>query len=104
MRRRPTRKEIYEALHPETKQYVAGAHAANKAMGNATAPDAVASFTAATAKATGRAERTIRAAAQRGEALARGAADPIFAPFSKRLSPGFQAAVERFMKERRDRR
>lgn len=48
--------EIYKALHPVTKAGVAGAHAANRSMGrDPTAENAVASFAAATAKATGKA-------------------------------------------------
>jgi hypothetical protein len=50
------RKEAYEALHPETRAHIAGAHAANRAMGNASANLAPA-FTADTAKKTGQSER-----------------------------------------------
>jgi hypothetical protein len=38
--------------------------------------------------------------AARRRALERGAADPMFEPFSKRLAPDFQAAVDRFMAEK----
>jgi hypothetical protein len=57
------RKAIYEELHPETK---AGAAGANARWGK---DDATANFAAATADATGKAERTVRLAAARGEAL-----------------------------------
>ena len=91
------RKEIYEALHPETKH---GGDRRSEARSSGTDCHLKNDrFTAATAKATGKAERTIRAAAQRGAALARGAADPIFQPFSKRIAPGFAEAVERFLAE-----
>ena len=62
------RKAIYEELHPETKQHVAGAHGANKAMGNASENSALA-FTASTADATGKSRRSVEIAAARGEAL-----------------------------------
>ena len=45
------RKAAYIALHPETKAHVAGAHAANRSMGNAAAKLAIA-FTADTAAKT----------------------------------------------------
>lgn len=61
------RKEAYEALHPDTKAHVAGALASNRAQGNATANLATASFVADTAAKTGRAERTVRRDAERGE-------------------------------------
>jgi ParB-like chromosome segregation protein Spo0J len=68
------RKEAYLALHPQTKKGVAGANAANKAMGNATAKLSVASetksFAADQAALTGKSERTIRRNAQRAEAIA----------------------------------
>jgi ParB-like chromosome segregation protein Spo0J len=64
------RKAIYLELHPETAQHVAGAHASNEAQGNAAANFAVASFASATAEATGKAERTIRLDAERGEKVA----------------------------------
>ena len=60
------RKAAYIALHPETKAHVAGAHAANRTMGNAAAKLAIA-FTADTAAKTNRSERDIRRDAQRGE-------------------------------------
>lgn len=59
------RKEIYEALHPETKHGAAGAAGRWDAVANY----ATASFTADAAAKTGRAERTIRQDAARGEAL-----------------------------------
>lgn len=61
------RKAIYEALHPETKQHVAGAHASNAAQGNAAAKLAVASFTSSTSGATGKSERAVQRDAERGE-------------------------------------
>ncbi len=63
------RKAIYEELHPETKAGVAGAHAANKAMGRDATDNLSAAFATATADATGKDERSIRRAAARGEAL-----------------------------------
>jgi ParB family transcriptional regulator, chromosome partitioning protein len=57
------RKEIYEALHPETRQHVAGGHAKN---GGAT--DKL-SFADDTAKATGVDARTVRRDAHRGERI-----------------------------------
>ena len=59
------RKVLYEALHPETIAHVAGAHAANRKMGNASANLAPA-FTKATADATGQSERAVRPACLRG--------------------------------------
>lgn len=53
----------------EPRGYPCRSVTANKAMGNATAESAVASFSVATAKATGRAKRTIRDAAARGNRL-----------------------------------
>ncbi len=55
------RKEAYEALHPETKAHVAGAHGANRVMGNASANLAPA-FTADTARRTGQSERKVQRA------------------------------------------
>ena len=60
------RKDAYLALHPDTARHVAGAHASNKAQGNAAANLAVA-FTTDTAAKTGRSERDIRRDAHRGE-------------------------------------
>lgn len=56
------RKAIYEELHPETVEHVAGG------KGNATADklSAVPSFAASTASATGKDERTVRRDAERG--------------------------------------
>lgn len=61
-------KAIHEALHPETKAHVAGAHASNKAQGNASANLAVA-FTADTAAKTGQSERAVQRDAERGSTL-----------------------------------
>ncbi len=58
------RKAIYEELHPET---MAGAFNGNQHTGVVSENSA---FTTATADATGKAERTVRLAAARGEALA----------------------------------
>lgn len=60
------RKEAYEALHPETRAHVAGAHGSNRAQGNASAKLAPA-FTADTAANTGQSERAVQRDAQRGE-------------------------------------
>lgn len=57
------RKEIYEALHPETKQHVAGGKARQDS-----ASDKL-SFAAQTSRATGRDKRTVERDAARGEAL-----------------------------------
>jgi ParB family chromosome partitioning protein len=56
------RKELYEQLHPETRQHIAGAVAANAAMGRGDATDnlSVASFSADTAVTTGLTDRSIR--------------------------------------------
>lgn len=61
------RKEAYEALHPETRQHVAGGHAKH---GSAT--DNL-SFAAETATATGKDARTVRRDAERGEKITDGA-------------------------------
>lgn len=63
------RKEIYEQLHPETVQHVAGAHGSNRVQGNASANLAPA-FTADTAARTGRSERAVQRDAERGEKVA----------------------------------
>ena len=60
------RKEIYEKQHPQTRAHVAGAHAANALMGNASAKLAPA-FTADTAAKTGRSERVIQRHATRAD-------------------------------------
>lgn len=60
------RKEVYEALHPETKALV---FKGNQHTGEVTAKFAATSFAAQTARTTGRAERTVRLDAARGEAL-----------------------------------
>jgi hypothetical protein len=67
-----TRKQIYERLHPETRQHVSGAVAANAVMGRGTAKDnlSAASFTADTASKTGLDERTIRRSIHRAEHIA----------------------------------
>jgi hypothetical protein len=70
------RKEIYVVLYPATAAHVAGAHAANAAMGNASANLAPA-FTCATAEATGRSERAIQRDAERGEKVCDKALDLI---------------------------
>jgi hypothetical protein len=56
------RKELYEELHPETRQHVAGAAAANAAMdrGDATDKLSVASFAVDTAGKAGFTDRAIR--------------------------------------------
>ena len=57
------RKEIYETLHPEAQ------HGGHQGPSGTFCHMATESFSEATAKATGRSERMIRAAATRGEAL-----------------------------------
>ena len=59
------RKAIYLELHPETAQGVAGA----AARWDATAKSATASFVTETAEAVGKAERTVRLDAERGEKI-----------------------------------
>lgn len=59
------RKSIYESWHPETRQHVSGAHAANAVMGNATENFSVASFAADTAAKAGLTDRTIRQSIKR---------------------------------------
>ena len=56
------RKELYEALHPETTKGTAGAVASNakQGKGNATDNVSVASFAADTAAKTGQSERQVR--------------------------------------------
>lgn len=68
---RAKRKELYEMKHPETKDGVAGAHAANKVMGrgNATEAPAIASFAKDDAAKTGVSERTVRADVKRGTSI-----------------------------------
>ena len=66
------RKEIYEALHPETR--MGGAPGApgggkRKREGRQFGDDAPDRFSASTSKATGRSERTIQREAERGEKL-----------------------------------
>jgi hypothetical protein len=65
---------VYEALHPETRAHVAGAHASNRAQGNASANLAPA-FTAATAAASGRSERSVQRDAERGDKITAEAID-----------------------------
>jgi ParB family chromosome partitioning protein len=66
------RKKIYEQLHPETRQHVAGALAAHAVIGkgDASANLAVASFAADTAAKTGLSERSIERAVHRAENIA----------------------------------
>src|SRR5207237_6109664 len=61
------RKRLYERLHPETRQHVAGARAANTSMkrGDAMASSATASFADDTSEKTGISSRTIRQATRR---------------------------------------
>ena len=59
------RKEVYERLHPQSKQHIAGAVAANEAMGNATDNSSVASFAADSAGKTGASDRDIRRSIRR---------------------------------------
>lgn len=61
------RKAIYLELHPETAVGAAQAAGMNRSMGNNVADNLSATFTAETAKATGKDERTIRRDAERGE-------------------------------------
>jgi ParB family transcriptional regulator, chromosome partitioning protein len=63
------RKAVYEALHPETRQHVAGAHATNAALGHASAKLAPA-FTADTAAKTGQSERAVQRDVTRGDRIA----------------------------------
>jgi ParB-like chromosome segregation protein Spo0J len=63
------RKQIYEQLHPETRQHVSGALAANAVMRRGDTKDnlSAASFTADTASKTGLDERAIRRSIHRSE-------------------------------------
>lgn len=64
------RKEAYLALHPETAAGQAQARAANAAQGkDVTANSAATSFAVDQATKTGKAERTVRQHAERGEAI-----------------------------------
>jgi ParB/RepB/Spo0J family partition protein len=61
------RKAIYLKLHPETVAGAAQAAGMNRSVGNNVADNLSATFTAATAKATGKDERSVRRDAERGE-------------------------------------
>lgn len=61
------RKVIYLELHPETAAGVAGAHASNRAQGNAAENFSVASFANDTAEKTGKTDRAVRLDVERGE-------------------------------------
>src|SRR6266700_212143 len=63
------RKESYEMRWPQTRQHVAGAAAANEAMGNATDNLAVASFAADVAEKVGLTERSIRRSIARAKKI-----------------------------------
>ena len=69
------RKEAYEALHPEVRAHVAGAHASNRAQGNASANFAPASFADDQASKTGQSKRTIQLDAERGTKVCQEALD-----------------------------
>lgn len=69
------RKEAYEALHPEAKAGVAGAHGSNRAQGNASANFAPASFADDQSAKTGQAKRTIQLDAERGSKVCKEALD-----------------------------
>lgn len=69
------RKEAYEALHPEAKAHVAGAHASNRAQGNASANFAPASFADDQAAKTGQSKRTVQLDAERGTKVCKEALD-----------------------------
>lgn len=69
------RKEAYEALHPETRAHVSGAHASNRTQGNAAANLAVASFAEDQAAKTGQSVRAVRRDAERGEKVCQEALD-----------------------------
>jgi sRNA-binding carbon storage regulator CsrA len=60
------RKEIYEAMHPETKRGAFNQHTAASRNSCEEQPDR---FTAATAKATGKSERTVQLSAEAGKKL-----------------------------------
>lgn len=59
------RKAVYERLHPGAKQHIAGALAANAAMGNASANLAAASFAEDVADKIGASDRTVHRAIRR---------------------------------------
>ncbi len=58
------RKEIYEALYPETMKGVAGAHASNKVQGNEHNANEIISFASDTASKTGKSARSIQQSTQ----------------------------------------
>lgn len=63
------RKEVYERKFPQTRQHIAGAVAANQAMGNATENFSVASFAKDTATKTGVTDRAIRQSIRRARKI-----------------------------------
>ena len=63
------RKEIYEALHPETRAGQAQARAMNAAVGRDVSANLAPTFTADTAAKTGRSERELQRDATRGERI-----------------------------------
>ncbi len=69
------RKAIYELIHPQTKQPVAGAHAANKLLGRDANDKMSLAFKAATAESVGKDKRTIERDVARGEILGHDLAD-----------------------------
>lgn len=71
------RKAIYLELHPETAAGVAGAHASNRAQGNAAENFSVASFAKDTAAKTGTTDRLVRLNVERGENVIDAALDII---------------------------
>jgi len=71
------RKAIYLLMHPETAAGVAGAHASNRAQGNAAENFSVASFAKDTAAKTGTTDRLVRLNVERGENVIDAALDII---------------------------
>ena len=63
------RKALYLVKHPETKRYVAGAHASNHKQGNASDNLSLASFAEDTASKTGLDKRTVERSIRRAESI-----------------------------------
>ncbi|MBF0097146.1 MAG: ParB N-terminal domain-containing protein [Magnetococcales bacterium] len=71
------RKSLYEMMHPQTKQGTAGAHAANRSMGNSSDATEIISFASDTAKKTGSTDRNIRQAVRRANNISQEVRDSI---------------------------
>ena len=83
------RKEIYEALHPETKQGVAQAIGMHKVLGNNVAAETATTFNADVAQKVGTPERTLRKSIQRARDIVPEAQDEI-----RKVGLGKEKALE----------